>query len=290
MKTVSLFRLQSPYVLLIPIVTLLSFVILIPEIWAFLLSFTKYSPGFTPTYIGFDNYLTIFRDPIFLHALINNIIFLASAIFFELIIGFGNALLLFHGFPLQRVWASLLIAPYAISPVVACLIWKYLLDPTYGVVNYILFLVGLQPVRWFGTTTSAFIPIIITDVWIYYPFIQIIAYSALISIPRGILEASLVDGVNIWQQFRYIIIPLIKPALLVALIFRLIFAFREFGIPWMLTQGGPGHSTEILSIYLYKVGFRYFEFGSASALAWIMLFVTALLSISIVRKMYRAIF
>lgn len=290
MKTALLSKTQIPYLLIVPVVTLLFVVIVIPEIWAFFLSFTKYSPGFLPIYIGLVNYSKILRDPVFLQVLINNIIFLASTIFFEFFIGFGTALLLFHGFPLQRIWTSLLIAPYAISPVVACVIWKYLLDPSYGVVNYVLSMPGIQPVKWFGTTPSSFIAIIITNVWISSPFIQIIAYSALISIPQEILEASLVDGANAWQRFRHIIIPLITPALLVALIFRLIFAFREFGIPWMLTQGGPGHGTEILSIYLYKTGFRYFEFGSASAVAWIMLVLTALFSISIVRKMYRTIF
>jgi len=289
-KTALLSKTQIPYLLIVPVVTLLFVVIVIPEIWAFFLSFTKYSPGFLPIYIGLVNYSKILRDPVFLQVLINNIIFLASTIFFEFFIGFGTALLLFHGFPLQRIWTSLLIAPYAISPVVACVIWKYLLDPSYGVVNYVLSMPGIQPVKWFGTTPSSFIAIIITNVWISSPFIQIIAYSALISIPQEILEASLVDGANAWQRFRHIIIPLITPALLVALIFRLIFAFREFGIPWMLTQGGPGHGTEILSIYLYKTGFRYFEFGSASAVAWIMLVLTALFSISIVRKMYRTIF
>jgi multiple sugar transport system permease protein len=290
MKTGPFSKAQSPYLLLMPVVGLLFLVIVVPEIWALFLSFTSYSPGFPPTYIGLANYSKILHDPVFVRALVNNIIFLAAVIFFEFLIGFGIALLLFRGFPLQRIWTSLLIAPYAISPVVACVIWKYLLDPSYGVVNYGLSSLGLLPIKWFATTPSSFIAIIITDVWIYYPFIQIIAYSALISIPRGVFEASLVDGANVWQRFRYIIIPLVTPALLVALVFRLIFAFREFGIPWMLTQGGPGYGTEILSIYLYKTGFRYFEFGSASAVAWIMLVITGLLSVSIVRKMYKRIF
>jgi multiple sugar transport system permease protein len=281
---------QSPYLLLIPVATLLCFIIVIPEIWALYLSFTNYSPGTPPTFVGLSNYSKIFRDPVFWEALINSMIFLISVICFEFLIGFGTALLLFQGFRFQKIWTSLLIAPYAISPVVACVLWKYLLDPSYGAVNYVLSLFGLQPVRWFGNTFTAFIPIIITDVWINSPFVQIIAYSALISIPKEILEASLVDGVSAWHRFRYIIIPLLRPALLVALVFRLIFAFREFGIPWMMTQGGPGHSTEILSIYLYQVGFRYFQFGKGSAVAWIILLITALLSVSLVKKMYRTIF
>jgi len=290
MSVSSKFEGKSPYLLLVPVVLLLLVVIVFPEIWALFLSFTEYSPGYVPKYIGLNNFIKILRDPIFIQATINNLIFLTSAIIFEFIIGFGSALILYRGFPFHRLWASLLIAPYAISPVVACVIWKYLLDPSYGVINYFLSILGLGQIRWFGTTVSSFIAIIITDVWINCPFIQIIAYSALISIPQEIIEASFVDGTTAFQRFRYIIVPLVKPALLVALIFRLIFAFREFGIPWMLTQGGPAHGTEILSIYLYKTGFRYFSFGAASAVAWIMLIITAVLSVAIVRRMYRTIF
>lgn len=281
---------RTPYLLLVPIFALLLAVIVVPGLWALFLSFTKYSPGYPPAYVGVRNYAAVLSDPVFRDVATNNIIFLGAVLVFEFIVGFGTALLLFRGFPLQRVWTSLLIAPYAISPVVGCVIWKYLLDPSYGVVNYALTLVGLEPIRWFGTTPSAFTAIIITDVWLFSPLIQIIAYSALISIPQEVLEAGLVDGGTAWQRFRYITLPLIRPALLVALMFRLIFAFREFGIPWMLTQGGPGHATEILSIYLYKIGFRYFEFGAASAVAWIMLVFTAVLSIWVVRRMYRTIF
>jgi multiple sugar transport system permease protein len=290
MKIFSKFETISPYLLLVPVVALLLGVIVFPEIWALFLSLTEYSPGSLPEYIGLSNYAKILRDPIFIQSTINNVIFLSSAIFFEFVIGFGTALILYRGFRFHKLWACLLIAPYAISPVVACVIWKYLLDPSYGVINYFLSLLGLAQVMWFGTTISSFVAIVITDVWINCPFIQIIAYSALISIPQDIIEASFVDGTTAVQRFRYIIVPLIKPALLVALIFRLIFAFREFGIPWMLTQGGPGHGTEILSIYLYKTGFRYFSFGTASAVAWFMLIITAILSMSIVRKMYRTIF
>lgn len=281
---------RAPGLLLVPVSALLLAVIAGPELWALLLSFTQYSPGYTPVYVGLRNYVAVLGDPVFVDVALNNVIFLVSVLAFEFLIGFGAALLLFHGFPLQRMWTSLLIAPYAISPVVGCVIWKYLLDPSYGVVNYVVSQVGLAPIPWFGTTRSSFAAIIVTDVWLFSPFIQIIAYSALVSIPQEVLEASLVDGGNAWQRFRHVMLPLILPALLVALMFRLIFAFREFGIPWMLTQGGPGHATEILSIYLYRTGFRYFEFGAASAVAWIMLVFTALLSVWVVKRMYRTIF
>ena len=284
------FEHSSPYLLLIPVLTLLTVVILIPEIMAFLLSFTTYSPGDVPVYVGFKNYIEILKDPNFLNALINNLIFLGAIICFEFLVGFGIALLLNHGFPLQRLWVSLIIAPYAISPVVACVIWRYMLDPNYGFANYIISSLGFSPVLWFGSTATSFIAIIIVDVWKYSPFITIIAYAALVSLPIELFEVANIDGANTWQSFRFITLPLIAPALMVAIVFRVIFALREFGIIWILTQGGPGRKTEILSVYLYKETFRYHHFGRGATIAVFMLILTALLSINLVRKMYRRMY
>lgn len=284
------FSIDNPYLLLIPILTLLSSVILIPEIWSLFLSFTRYAPGDRPVYVGLKNYVEIAKDPAFLNALFNNIIFIAAVISLEFVIGFGSALLLNHKFPLQKLWVSLVIAPYAISPVVACVIWRYMLDPNYGVVNYALSSFGVTPVLWFGTAISSFVAVVIVDVWIFSPFTMIITYSALTSLPPDLFEASSIDGASGLQTFRFITFPLIVPALLVAVVFRVIFALRTFGIIWILTAGGPARATEILSIYLYKESFRYFHFGKGSAVAWFMLIVTALLSVHIVRKMYRRMF
>lgn len=281
---------SAPYWLLIPVLTLLSLVILIPEIWSLFLSFTKYAPGDRPVYVGLKNYAEIVQDPRFLNALFNNLTFLAAVISLEFLVGFGSALLLNHKFPLQKLWVSLVIAPHAISLVVACVIWRYILDPSYGIVNYSLSLFGISQVRWFGSVIASFIPIVIVDVWKYSPFIMVIAYSALTSLPPGVFEASNIDGANDWQTFRLITFPLITPALLVAVVFRLIFALRTFGIVWILTGGGPGCGTEILSIYLYKESFRYFRFGRGSTVAWLMLIITALLSIYVVKKMYKRMF
>lgn len=285
-----IFSIDSPYLLVIPALLLLFLVILVPEIWALILGFTKYEPGGTPVYIGLKNYVEIVKDPLFLNALRNNILFLAVVIFFEFLVGFGSALLLNHKFPLQKLWVSLVIAPYAISPVVACVIWRYMLDPSYGIVNYALSFFNISPIPWFGSAISSFIAVVIVDVWKFSPFIMIIAYAALTSLPLEFLEASRIDGANSWQEFRFIIFPLILPSLLVAVIFRIIFALRTFGIIWILTGGGPGNATEILSIYLYKQAFRYFHFGKGAAVALFMLIITAILSINIVKGLYKRMF
>ena len=276
--------------LLISIITLLVIVIVIPGIWAIILSFTQYTPGSRPVFNDIQNYVKIIHDRFFKNALINNLIFVVAVVSLEFLIGLGSALLLNHGFPLQKLWVSLLITPYAISEVVACVMWRYMLDPSYGFANYVLSLIGLRPVAWFGTVTSSFISVIIVTVWKNFPFIMIIAYSALTAVPQEIIEASKIDGANRIQAFRFVVFQLIKPALLVGLTFRVIFALREFGIIWILTEGGPAGGTEILPIYLYRQTFRYFEYGRGAATATIMLVLTILISISLVRRMYKEMY
>lgn len=273
-----------------PMLALLLVVIVVPEIWALFLSFTKYEPGSTPVYIGLKNYVKIIHDRFFANALINNLIFVVAAVALEFLIGLGSALLLNHRFPLQRLWVSLLILPYCISEVVACVIWRYMLNPSYGFVNYELSLFGMGPILWFGTVVPSFIAVIIVDVWKFSPFIMVIAYSALTAMPQEVIEAANIDGASAWETFRFVIFPLITPALTVGLVFRVIFALRTFGIVWILTRGGPARGTEILSIYLYRETFRYYHFGRGSAIAWIMLALTFVLSISIVRRMYRRMY
>ncbi len=276
--------------MLVPIVVLLVVVIVIPGIWAMVLSFTQYTPGSTPVFNGLQNYLEIIHDRFFNNALINNLIFVVAVVSLEFLIGLGSALLLNHGFPLQKLWVSLLIAPYCISEVVACVMWRYMLDPSYGFANYALSFIGLGPIGWFGTATSSFISIIIVTVWKNFPFIMIIAYSALTAVPQEIIEASKIDGANRMQTFRFIVFQLIKPALLVGLVFRVIFALREFGIIWILTGGGPAGGTEILPIYLYRQTFRYYEYGRGAATTTIMLILTILISIPLVRRMYKGMY
>jgi len=280
-------RVSLALLMLAPMLALLTIVIVVPEIWAFFLSFTKYEPGCVPVYVGLRNYIEIIHDKFFANALFNNLIFVAVVVVLEFLIGLGSALLLNHRFPLQKLWVSLLIAPYCISLVVACVMWRYMLDPSYGFVNYTLSLFGMEPLPWFGKVLPSFAGVVIVDVWKFSPFIMVIAYSALVAMPQEVIEAANIDGATGWKTFRFIIFPLITPALLVGLVFRIIFALRTFGIIWILTRGGPARGTEILSIYLYRETFRYYHFGRGSAIAWIMLALTLVLSMTIVRRMYK---
>jgi multiple sugar transport system permease protein len=140
-----------------------------------------------------------------------------------------------------------------------------------------------------GPATSVAVVVIIA-VWKEAAFTTIILFAALSAIPKELYEATKIDGATAWQRLIYVKIPLIAPALAVVVLFRIIFTLREFGIPWTLTGGGPGTSTEILSIYLYKQAFRYSDFGVGAAIGWLMLAVTVLLSGFLIRRTFRGMF
>jgi multiple sugar transport system permease protein len=277
----------SPVMLTLPSIILLTVVVFIPAIQALGISFTDSIPGITPSVIGFKNYITIFKDPELPKLLLNNLFFIAGSLILEMTIGMGGALLLNRGFKLQPLWICLILSPYAISGVVSVIVWKFLLDPAYGMVNYLLSFLGVKPVLWFGSVLTSFIPVVITGVWKSVPFMIIILYAALLAIPVEISEAAKIDGVTRFRYFSRIVLPLVMPAFSVALMFRIIFLLRAFEQVWIFTAGGPGRSTEIFAITLYKEAFSFLNYGKASAFAWILLVITFVISLPIVKNTFK---
>ncbi len=276
--------------LLTPLLATLGFFIVVPAFQLLWISLTNLTPGRPAEFIGLDNYAYILSDPAFIAALVRNIAFVLVVVTLEVGVGFAIALILQMKFPLRSLWFAIILAPFAVSPIVAVVMWKYMLDPTFGIVNYVISGVGLPPVPWMTDSTTSMAVIIIVAVWKEFAFTTIVLFAALTSIPKELYEAAHVDGANAWQNLIHVKIPLIAPAIAIVLLFRIIFTLREFGIPWTLTGGGPGTATEILSIYLYKQAFRYSDFGAGAAIGWIMLAVTVLLSSFLIRRTYRGMF
>lgn len=283
-------RTAAALALLLPIIAVLSFVILVPSVQLLWLSLTDYSPGLGGSFVGLKNYVWILTDPAFQAALLRNLFYVFVVVGCEILIGFAIALFLQQPIPLRPLWMALVIAPYAVSPIVAVVMWKYMLDPSFGVVNYMLTSIGLPAVKWLSTPTTSMAAIIIVAVWKEFSFTTIVLFAALSTVPRELYEASKIDGASSWQTLRLVTIPLITPAIAIVVLFRVIFTLREFGIPQTFTGGGPGTSTEILSLYLYKEAFRYSNFGSGAATGWIMLVITVLLSSVLIRRTFRGMF
>jgi multiple sugar transport system permease protein len=283
---------RSPVALLLlaPAVGLLTVVILIPSVQLLWLSFTDYSPGIGGEFVGFKNYVLVITDPAFQAALLRNILYVVVVVAGELLIGLGIALFLQLELPLRPLWLALVIAPYAVSPIVAVVMWKYMLDPNFGVVNYMLTSVGLPAIQWLSSAATSMAAIILVAIWKEFSFTTIVLFAALTTVPKELYEASKIDGANAVQRLWHVTLPLITPAIAIVLLFRVIFTLREFGIPQTFTGGGPGTATEILSLYLYKEAFRYSSFGTGSATGWLMLIVTLILSSLLIRRTYRGMF
>jgi multiple sugar transport system permease protein len=273
-----------------PVAVVLAAIIVVPSIQLLWMSFTDASPGMDTQWVGLKNYVRILSDPGFQAALIRNILFVAGVVALEMAVGLGIALLLENPMPLRGLWMALIVAPYAVSPIVAVVMWKYMLDPNFGVVNFMIAHAGLPTVAWFTSAGTSMAGIVLIAVWKEFSFVTIVSFAALKAIPGDFVEAARIDGAGYAQVLRHIKLPMILPALAIVTMFRIIYTLREFAIVHTTTGGGPGTSTEILALYLYKEAFRYLNFGAGAATGWLMLVATVLTAGFLVRRTYRGMF
>ncbi len=265
--------------LMAPAIIILLVTQVLPSLAAFILSFFKYSLGKPMEFIGIENFRQIFAGgSAFWSSLVTTGAFTAFVVAGELGLGIASSLLLARRFPLQRLWVSILIAPLAVSPVVGIIVWKYMLTPNTGMINYLISQFGLTPPNWFVTAGAAFIAIGVIDIWMSSPFVFTIMYPSILSIDPALFEAASIDGASYLQQSRFITIPLIMPAIITTAVFRVIFTLRLFAPVWLFAQGGPAGATRVLSIYLYEQAFSYRLLGLGSAVAWVLLVITLLVS------------
>lgn len=277
-----------PFVL--PALTLMSIVILIPAIYVFWLSFHASTFGVSATFVGFDNYVKILNDPFFWRALFNTVVVVLVVVHLELLLGLAMALLFAGGLPGRKYLIAAMLAPYAVSEVGAVVMWRTLFDPDTGVMMHMLAAFGLPPLEWAVTPSHGLVMVALLSVWMHLPFTFIILYAARLAIPTDMYEAARIDGAKPWQTCRRITLPLLAPAILVAMLFRYIFAFRLFSEVWLLTSGGPARSTEVVAVYLYLEAFRYNNFGAATATGWLMVLTSLLLAGFYLKRLYRDMF
>jgi multiple sugar transport system permease protein len=219
------------------------------------------------TFTPWRNLDLLLSDRVLRHALINTFIFVAVAVAAETVIGLALALGvagLMRGKGLIR---TVMILPILVPPVAIGSMWKLMYNYDFGLFNQIAGALGLEPVNWLGSTSLALFSVIIVDVWHWTPFVFLILFAAVEGLPIDVMEAARVDGATRWQALRYVILPLLRPALMVAVIFRSILAFKVFDEVYLLTSGGPGTSTEIISLHLYKVFFEQNQLGYGALLS-----------------------
>lgn len=264
--------------LLAPVHILILGVIVLPSIYVIWLSLNASTFGQAPTFVGLENYVNTLSDPAFLRALRNTVVIVLVAVHVELALGLGLALLFASGLPFRRVLLVAVLAPYAVSEVIAVAMWRFLFDPDIGPVTMALHAVGLPGLDWSFEPSHALVMIALLTIWLHLPFTFIILYAARLAIPRDLYEAARIDGATSYQAFRKLTVPLLGPAIVVALLFRYIFAFRIFSEVWLMTGGGPARSTEVVAVYLYLEAFSFNAFGTASATAWLMVLASLVLA------------
>jgi multiple sugar transport system permease protein len=231
-------------------------------------------------FVGFQHYMTVALDPRFWASLWNTLYFTFFSVSLEVVLGFMIALLINRSFRGRAIVRASVLVPWAIPTAVSAMMWKFMFNDQLGVVNDILVKVGILEhyIAWLGTRETALWSIIVTDVWKTTPFMALLILAGLQVIPADIYEAAKVDGATRFQQLIRITMPLVKPAVMVALLFRTLDAFRVFDVVFVMTGGGPANSTETLSMYAQTTLMRYLDFGKGSALSVITFICVMLIS------------
>ena len=243
----------------------------------FNLSLTSPKP---PSFVGLANYKTLLSDGLFFTALANTGLITVSSVILEFIIGFSIAHLFIaiSDIRASHLLRTVYILPMMVTPVVVGLMWSYILDPLFGIANYILGVFGVPPQPWFSSPNTALWSIVFINVWQWSPFLMLICMTALMSIPNDMYEAAQIDGAKWYHIVTRIELPMIRNTVLVGVIFRIIDNFRLFDIVFATTRGGPGRSTEIISLYAYRQIFQYFNAGYGSAAAVIIFIIATIIA------------
>ncbi len=229
------------------------------------------------TLVGAKHYAALGSDPLLRAGAVNTFIFAIVAVALEMVIGLGLALLVSRARTGAVVYRTVFILPILIPGIVIGAIWKLMYNPDFGIVNQFIAAIGLPGQDWLGDARLALASVIVVDVWHWTPFVFLLMLAAVESLPRDVDEAAQIDGAGAWQRFRYVTLPLLLPALVVTLAFRLIVSFKVFDEVYLLTGGGPGTATEVVSFSIYRRFFTEDRMGYGSAISVVTLFVLTLL-------------
>jgi multiple sugar transport system permease protein len=254
----------------IPTIVFLILINIFPLFYSLFLSFADYSAvsGKPPDFIGIQNYREILHDPHIWESLYVTMKYVIISVSGQLMVGFGIALLLNRAIPFKGTITTLLMLPMMMSMAIVGLFWKLLYSPSWGIINYLL---GLEKFVWISNPKMALLAIAITDIWMWSPFVMLLSLAGLSAIPQHLYEAAAIDRASRWFTFRRITLPLVTPLLLIAVIFRTMEAFKTFDLAFIMTGGGPGTATELISIKLYNMAFPQWQTGKSCALAYILL-------------------
>lgn len=272
---------MTPYLFLAPAGVVLAVALFYPICYMIYASFLDWNPSQRigeADFVGLRNYFKLFSDDAFRESLWVTLKFAGVVVTIEMFLGVGLAMLLDRNIRGMSMLRTLFILPMMIAPIVVGLMWRYMYHPTVGIFNKTLKSWGFDGIPWLADGNWAFASIVIADIWQWTPFIFILSLAALQSLPASAIEASKIDGATGWQQIIYIKLPLMLPVLIVTLLLRLIDSFKVLEVVLVMTNGGPGLSTEILSIRINRTASEFRELGEAAAMSNLLLIVLLILT------------
>lgn len=278
------------YLYILPSLVFLLAVMGFPILYSIYMSFQNYNLDTLVSgkmhFVGFQNYLTIFQNPVFWIAVNHSFVFTALSIAFQFTIGFALALLFSRAFPLNGVLRGFLLSGWQIPSVVVGTIFLWMFNLDYGLINYVLVSLGIAKdgVAWLIQSPTPLYAVIITNIWLGIPFNVILLTAGITGLREDIYEAATVDGATPFAKFTKITIPLLRPTILAVLMLGLIYTLRVFDIIWIMTRGGPGNATEVLPTFAYRLSFVGFQFGQSSAVSVVMLVLLFIVAVFYVRN------
>ncbi|NUO20060.1 sugar ABC transporter permease [bacterium] len=272
-----------------PAAVVVALVVVWPFIYNIALSFSNMSLLHIHDweFIGPRQYEKVFSDSIFYSVLGKTLLWTVVNVFFHVAIGVALAVILHENVPGKRLFRTLLILPWAIPAVVTALTWRGMFHYEYGAVNLILTKVFAQtPIQWLNDPIGTFAACVITNVWLGFPFMMVVALGGLQSIPKELYEAAMIDGASAWQRFRTITLPMLVPVLTPAIILGFVWTFNKVDIVWLVSNGGePADQTHILVSYVYRAAFNLYRYGYAAAGSMIIFLLLVLFSVTFMRRM-----
>lgn len=264
------------WVLLAPTMAIMTIVGIFPLLHSLYISMTGHRPADPDKFQGFlwlGNYMNALADGTFWNAIGLTLLFTAISVSASLALAIGLAVLFNLRLPGFAVFRTILLVPMLITPIAVGITWRIMMMPDLGVLNYLLSLIGLGPWNWASSSFSALASMLLVDIWQWTPFMFVIIFAGITALPKSPFEAASIDGAGKWQMFHMVTLPMLRPVIVIAALLRIIDAMRTFDTVYIVTRGGPDFATDLTSVYLQRINFRFLNLGYGAALSWFTLLI-----------------
>jgi multiple sugar transport system permease protein len=284
-------RKRIAFYFLLPLAGVMLCLVIWPLFYTIYLSFRYHNLYNLATrgWAGFHNYAALFSNSLFWHSVKKQIIYVIVVVGVEFIFGFFIALLLDRKMKGINFLRGLIVVPLIMAPVVVGFFWRFLFEPTSGLINYLFSLIGLKGLHWIDTAETALIAVMIVDIWQWTPFMAIVLLAGIQSVQREVTEASMLDGLGFFKHMRYVLLPIIKPVILIVVLIRCIDAIKVFDSILVLTRGGPGTSTFLMNVFNYDLLFMHLEAGEAATCGLMTIILINIVAISLIKTLSRRV-